>query len=355
MPEKNTSSKPLVSIIITTFNRAAMLRDALDGALKQVYENLEIIVSDNSSKDNTEEVVRQYMQKDGRIKYFRNDRNLGAIGNHDIALKKYASGDWVVFVSDDDFLNDGTFVSDSMACIDKYGIDKVAFLQTGVSVLNQDTGETKALFPQIVGDIEVITGEDYFLNFFTYSFFSFTTTIFKREYALRFDIFNDRHYGTDVEMALLIALGKSVILVKKVYGTYRVHRHQAFGGYNLSDIVNKIKIYSTYGYAFQYAVIRGVNRAALVNWLSSAKKGINYMIEENIMYSNEFRKFDNSLKKLLPEKIFSKSFRSLLRIMFIKIVAVPHQLLIYKKYLRGLSVLLFPSTNYWVSTGFEKN
>lgn len=355
MSKTESSAKPLVSIIITTFNRSAMLRDALAGAMKQDYENLEIVVSDNASADDTAEVVRQHMKRDGRIKYFRNEKNLGAIGNHNIALNRYASGDWVVFVSDDDYLNDGTFVSDAMAFIDKYGVEKVAFLQTGVNVLNQDTGEAKELCPQIEGDVEVISGEDYFLKYFTYSFFSFTTTIFRRGYALKFDIFNDRHYGTDVEMALLIALGKTVILMKKVYGTYRVHRQQAFGGYNLSDIVNKTKIYSTYDYAFQYAVLKGMDRSALVRWLSLARKGINNMIEENIMYSDEFCSFDEKLKKVFPARIFNKSFRSLFRVLFIKTVAVPHQLLIFAKYLRCLSVLLFPSKNYWVSTGFEKN
>jgi len=54
------TDKPLVSIIIPTYNRANYLEKAIESVLKQTYENIEIIVSDNASTDNTMEVMQKY-------------------------------------------------------------------------------------------------------------------------------------------------------------------------------------------------------------------------------------------------------------------------------------------------------
>lgn len=62
--------QPLITIAIPTYNRAdSYLRHALDSALNQTYKNIEIVVSDNCSVDNTEEVVQGL--HDPRIRYFK--------------------------------------------------------------------------------------------------------------------------------------------------------------------------------------------------------------------------------------------------------------------------------------------
>ncbi|WP_258075099.1 glycosyltransferase family 2 protein [Brachyspira murdochii] len=52
-----SNNLPLVSIIITTYNRAELLKRAINSAVEQTYQNIEIIISDNASTDNTEDVV----------------------------------------------------------------------------------------------------------------------------------------------------------------------------------------------------------------------------------------------------------------------------------------------------------
>jgi glycosyltransferase involved in cell wall biosynthesis len=64
------TSTPMVTIGIPTYNRArGYLREALESALAQSYSNLEIVVSDNGSTDNTQSVVRSYANP--RIRFFR--------------------------------------------------------------------------------------------------------------------------------------------------------------------------------------------------------------------------------------------------------------------------------------------
>jgi len=90
---------PLFSIVMPTLNRAGLLRFALQSAVDQTFEDFEIILSDNSSSDNTEEVVRSF--GDSRICYFRTHRVLPMPDSWEFALAK-ARGDWVTFLSDDD-------------------------------------------------------------------------------------------------------------------------------------------------------------------------------------------------------------------------------------------------------------
>ncbi|MBN2373539.1 glycosyltransferase family 2 protein [bacterium] len=263
------SWEPKVSIIITTFNRADLLRNVIEGSINQDYGNLEIVISDNASTDNTQEVVIGYRRICPKIRYFRNSTNIGAVNNHGKALKEYATGDWAVFISDDDFIEDPSFVSGSLELIDKYGNDRISFLQTAVNVLYHESGIKKSVYPDISHDIEVINGRDYFVHYFEYKFFSFTTTIFNRKDALRFDIFNDKHNGTDVELLLLMSFEKQVILSKKVSGTYRVHESQAFAK---SGLVNLLKIFSTYENVFLYSGKYIENKKISILWLLKARR-----------------------------------------------------------------------------------
>jgi len=64
------SSNPIVSIIIATYNRADLLPETLDSIIDQSYKNWECIIVDDGSNDNTEKVVRKYIVKDARIRFF---------------------------------------------------------------------------------------------------------------------------------------------------------------------------------------------------------------------------------------------------------------------------------------------
>lgn len=94
---------PVVSILIPTFNRAGYLQAALASACAQTYPNLEIIVLDDASSDNTPAVVRAFQQQDDRIVYVRNHRNRGLVANWRQGVEM-ARGDFFCFLGDDDTL-----------------------------------------------------------------------------------------------------------------------------------------------------------------------------------------------------------------------------------------------------------
>ena len=78
----------LLSVCIPTYNRAKLLREAIESILQQSYVDFELIIVDNASKDDTKEVVNSF--KDPRIRYFKNSSHLGLALNWNrcIALAK---------------------------------------------------------------------------------------------------------------------------------------------------------------------------------------------------------------------------------------------------------------------------
>ena len=76
-----TTSSPCVSIGLPVYNGERFLKAALDSILGQSYGDFELIISDNASTDGTEQICRSYMARDQRIRYHRNETNIGAARN----------------------------------------------------------------------------------------------------------------------------------------------------------------------------------------------------------------------------------------------------------------------------------
>lgn len=90
-----------VSICIPTYNAAKYLSFAVESALSQSFKDIEVIVCDNASTDNTQTLLANY--KDERLKVFRNDTNVGMIRNFNRCLE-LASGEYIKFLEADDIL-----------------------------------------------------------------------------------------------------------------------------------------------------------------------------------------------------------------------------------------------------------
>ncbi|MGA9120180.1 MAG: glycosyltransferase [Bacteroidota bacterium] len=73
---------PVVSIGVPLYNAENFVEQALDSLIGQTWTDLEIIISDNASTDRTEEICRRYAASDQRIRYYRNDVNVGAGRNY---------------------------------------------------------------------------------------------------------------------------------------------------------------------------------------------------------------------------------------------------------------------------------
>jgi len=89
----------LVSIITPTYNCAKFIGRTIDSVLKQTYTNWEMIIVDDASKDNTEEIVLNY--KDPRIKYIKLEKNAGPANARNKSMQE-AKGKYIAFLDSDD-------------------------------------------------------------------------------------------------------------------------------------------------------------------------------------------------------------------------------------------------------------
>lgn len=95
-----TAQKEKVSVILPTYNRAYILKKSIQSVLEQSYENLELIIVDDGSTDETVSLVES--MRDERIRFVQITQNQGAAGARNYGLQ-YVTGDYVAFEDSDDF------------------------------------------------------------------------------------------------------------------------------------------------------------------------------------------------------------------------------------------------------------
>ena len=95
--------KGLVSIITPSYNTGKFISETIESVLSQTYKNWEMIIVDDCSTDNTDEVVKKYL-KDKRIKYIKNEKNSGAAISRNRALRE-SNGEYIAFLDSDDLWN----------------------------------------------------------------------------------------------------------------------------------------------------------------------------------------------------------------------------------------------------------
>jgi glycosyltransferase involved in cell wall biosynthesis len=94
---------PLVSVLMTAYNRERYLEEAIESVLASTLRDFELIIVDDASSDKTAEIANSYAKKDKRIKVFINEHNLGDYPNRNKAAS-YAQGKYIKYLDSDDIM-----------------------------------------------------------------------------------------------------------------------------------------------------------------------------------------------------------------------------------------------------------
>lgn len=285
-----------VSIVIPTYNRAVYLGEAISSALAQDYPDLEVIISDNASTDNTPQLVENYLG-DARVKCVRNQNNLGMVGNWREALYRHVTGDYFLILSDDDYLTDNSYISKAMLLLEKQ--PSVLVVYAGGYVKNEQDGTFVALDIPFHG---VVSGREVFLSRGTVHPQDFTlcNVLFNVASSKALNCFdNENNVCCDSELFLKLCLLGDVGVVSDRVSVYRVH------GSNLVSKVlrdfnlftnNWLHIFSP----FRFGVERGI--------LSSEDQGVflNGVVRRLIIESLVNAKIEFPRQYLLIEEKMAK-------------------------------------------------
>jgi glycosyltransferase involved in cell wall biosynthesis len=212
-------TSPLVTIGIPTYNRAdAYLRQTLESALAQTYPNLEIIVSDNCSTDDTKALVEGY--SDPRVRYFRQERNIAPNDNFNFALTM-AKGEYFLMLHDDD-MADGDLIE---ACMKAINNDtSVGVIRFGARIID---GEGRKLY-EMGNQVGGLSTADFFLGWFGNKTATYPCTkLFNTNELRKIGGFKSRHnlfQDVVAEVRLAASLGRADLAEPKV--SFRKHSGQ---------------------------------------------------------------------------------------------------------------------------------
>lgn len=94
---------PKISVCLPTYNYGRFIAQAIESILCQSFRDFEFLIIDDCSKDTTDEIICNYVERDSRIRYVRNVTNLGMVENWNFCLRM-AKGEYIKFIFGDDFL-----------------------------------------------------------------------------------------------------------------------------------------------------------------------------------------------------------------------------------------------------------
>ncbi|WP_440897998.1 glycosyltransferase family 2 protein [Amphibacillus sp. Q70] len=136
-----SKSAVLVSIVMPAYNCEKYIVEAINSVLAQTYQNWELLVLDDGSKDNTLQIINEFGEKDSRVRPLQNEKNMGvsATRNKGIDL---ATGDWIAFLDSDD-LWEPSKLEKQLEISGRYLAE---FLFTGSSYINEEGEPFKGIF-----------------------------------------------------------------------------------------------------------------------------------------------------------------------------------------------------------------
>lgn len=226
-------SYPLVSVLIPTYNRPIYLEQALQSVLNQTYPNIEILIGDDSTSDDTEQLIQtKFLPHHSHITYIKNNQTLGQHRNQ-FQLFQQAKGEYINFLMDDDLFHPDKitkmmwyYLQDSQQDISL--LTSHRHLINAAGQILPPIFATKRLFVEDT----ILNGADIGKNMLTYLqnwIGEPTTVLFRKKQLIEpFGSWQGRTYACNVDLASWLSLltqGKMVYLTDSL-SSFRLHSHQ---------------------------------------------------------------------------------------------------------------------------------
>lgn len=215
--EKNIAENQKISIIIPTHNRVEHLTQLIDSIYSQTYQNFEIIIIDDLSSDETNEIYSNY--PDNRLKYFLNYENLGMGLNRQKGYN-LSTGDFIIYSDDDDYFIDNDYFQDLIDIFEDENINIVC----SESYTHYEK-EDKYVYSSINLNRGRIDSIDYLKDFMTK--YRKPTSLFPAAFRRKTLIeaeFKEMTMMNDTSIYLrAMMVGGETFITKKIIGIYRVH------------------------------------------------------------------------------------------------------------------------------------
>lgn len=215
--------QPLVSVIMPTYNHARFIGEAIESVLNQTYKSLELIIIDNYSEDNTEEIVRSF--NESRIKYIKFHNNGIIAASRNIGLKS-AKGNYIAFLDSDDIWLPHK-LEKQVLFMEK---NKDIFL-TYSRCLVEENGKIKKVIPEK----HSLKEGNVFKSLFLSNNFILCLTVMMRNKRESNRYYFDTDIGLkaieDYDLWLSITLNEKIAFINEPLAIYRIHGKNTSAGF----------------------------------------------------------------------------------------------------------------------------
>ena len=274
-------TKPLVSICIPVYNAEKFIGETIKCVLDQTYQNFEIIITDNCSDDNTQNVVLSF--DDSRIKYYNNGNNLGAEANWNKSLK-LANGKYIKLLCADDIIYPDC-LTEQVNIFEDPEYSNLSLVTTNKNVINQD-GKIimQKKFPGKKGYLNGLKALKKSIWFGTNIIGEPVAGLFKKDILEKSGYYRGNNlYLIDLDLwSRMLLFGDLYVIDKVLYGfrisTTSLSTNIGFG---------QIKLFNTFVaklYADKRFKINSIDK--FIGWLMALLMGI----ARNLVYLIYFRK-----------------------------------------------------------------
>lgn len=220
-----------VSIIIPTYNQSQYVKLAVDSALNQTYDNIEVIVSDDSTNNETEQLLAPYSDNP-KFRYIKNKSPRGRVNNYHFLLHECATGDYVLNIDGDDYLNDLNYIENAIKLIENN--NDIVWVMAGAKIINETNTYIVEKIP--LTKTSILSGKDYFFNYYhKIDCFFHSSTLYHRQKAIEVGYYQFDSLNTDANSLLKLALLGNVFLIAESPLSWRCHSKNASKKINIDE------------------------------------------------------------------------------------------------------------------------
>lgn len=228
-----------IDILLATYNGEKYLKEQIDSILNQTYQNIKLIISDDCSKDSTRKILREYEQKDDRIKVFYQEKNLGYIKNFEFLLKQVQNNIYMLSDQDDVWLPEK--VEKTYELMKKENADLVF---GDLEVVDK---ELNTIYPSF-NDFMLLNRKikkyinSYQVNYL-YNCVTGCTVMSKKEWINTMLPFpsKSKYVAHDHWIGLIISLNGKLVYMPEKYIKYRQHGNNEIGTNKISHKFTKLE------------------------------------------------------------------------------------------------------------------
>ena len=248
--DKDVQIQPLVSFLVATYNRVNLVQQCINSIFSQTYGNIEVIVVDDASTDDTEKMMQSEFS--GKVKYYKNEQNRGVAYSRNLGLS-YARGEYIGLLDSDDLLLDKGHVETAIGIFES-GQQIAVFTSDAYCIdLEGNRIYEKTFFETVIDhrDIELVSGAKDFEYIFCHGVHS-CGAIFRKDITEAIGFLNTAYkIAWDEDFFLRAsACGKKIYYHNEPNVGYRIHNNSF--SRNLSGLYReKIKV--------RESVVRGNN------------------------------------------------------------------------------------------------